>query len=109
MAWPSSWQGRLTMKTMKFDPAEYFNPPEVQAELVVEAFGSGDPKFIAHALGAVARARGMTDVSKKSGVSREALYWALSGEGDPRLSTLTRVLSALGFVRKAEVPERPSK
>lgn len=97
------------MKTTKFDPAEYLNSPEVQAELVAEAFESGDPKFIAHALGAVARARGMTDVSKKSGVSREALYRALSEEGDPRLSTLSGVLSALGFGLKAEVLERPSK
>ena len=97
------------MKTAKFDPAEYLNSPEVQAELVAEAFESGDPKFIAHALGAVARARGMTDVSKKSGVSREALYRALSEEGDPRLSTLSGVLSALGFGLKAEVLEHPSK
>ena len=97
------------MKTTKFDPAEYLNSPEVQAELVAEAFESGDPKFIAHALGAVARARGMTDVSKKSGVSREAQYRALSEEGDPRLSTLSGVLSALGFGLKAEVLERPSK
>ncbi len=93
------------MKTTKFDPAEYLTSPEVQAELVAEAFESGDPKFIAHALGTVARARGMTEVSRESGVSREALYRALSEEGDPRLSTLTSVLSALGFGLEAKVLE----
>ena len=104
MALPSSsWQGRSTMKTTKFDPAEYLNSEEVQAELVAEVFESGDPKFIAHALGTVARARGMTEVSRESGVSREALYRALSEEGDPRLSTLTSMLSALGFELEAKV------
>ncbi|MDE0698348.1 MAG: hypothetical protein OXH76_21225 [Boseongicola sp.] len=44
------------MKTTKFDPAEHLTSPEAQAELVSEAFDSGDPKFIAHALGTVARA-----------------------------------------------------
>lgn len=44
------------MKTTKFDPAEHLKSPEAQAELISEAFGTGDPKFIAHALGTVARA-----------------------------------------------------
>ena len=96
------------MKTTKFDPAEYLTSPQAQAELVSEAFESGDPKFIAHALGTVARARGMTDVSRESGVSREALYRALSQEGDPRLSTLTSVLPALGFGLEAKVLQGPA-
>ena len=91
------------MKIRRFDPAEHLKSPEVQAELISEAFATGDPKFIAHALGTVARARGMTDVARKSGVSREALYRALSEKGDPRLSTLTSVLSALGFSLEAKV------
>jgi len=91
------------MKTTKFDPAEHLKSPEVQAELISEAFGTGDPKFIAHVIGTVARARGMTDVARDSGVSREALYRALSEKGDPRLSTVTNVLSALGFGLEAKV------
>ncbi len=91
------------MKTTKFDPAEHLKSPEAQAELLSEAFGTGDPKFMAHALGTVARARGMTAVSRESGVSREALYRALSENGDPRLSTFTSVLSALGFGIEAKV------
>jgi probable addiction module antidote protein len=85
------------MKTTKFDPAEYLDSPEVQAELITEALETGDAKFIAHAIGTVARARGMSQLSKDAGVTREALYRALSAEGDPRLSTLTRVLAALGI------------
>jgi probable addiction module antidote protein len=75
----------------------------VQAELISEALETGNAKFIAHAIGTVARARGMTQLSKDSGVTRESLYRALSSEGDPRLSTLTSVLSALGIGLKAEI------
>lgn len=91
------------MKTTKFDPAEHLDTEEVQAELISEALETGDAKFIAHAIGTVARARGMTKLSKDSGVTRESLYRALSVEGDPRLSTLTSVLSALGIGLRAEV------
>lgn len=91
------------MKTSKFDPAEHLDTEEVQAELISEALETGDAKFIAHAIGTVARARGMTQLSKDSGVTRESLYRALSVDGDPRLSTLTSVLSALGVGLKAEV------
>ncbi len=91
------------MKTTKFDPAEHLDTEQVQAELISEALETGDAKFIAHAIGTVARARGMTQLSKDSGVTRESLYRALSVEGDPRLSTLTNVLSALGIGLKAEV------
>jgi probable addiction module antidote protein len=91
------------MKTTKFDPAEHLDTEEVQAELISEALETGDAKFIAHAIGTVARARGMTKLSKDSGVTRESLYRALSAEGDPRLSTLTSVLSALGIELRAVV------
>ena len=91
------------MKTTKFDAAEHLDTEEVQAELISEALETGDAKFIAHAIGTVARARGMTQLSKDSGVTREALYRALSSEGDPRLSTLISVLSALGIGLKAEI------
>jgi probable addiction module antidote protein len=58
---------------------------------------SGHPGYIANALGTIARARGMTQVAKDSGVTREALYKALSTEGDPRLSTLLGVMKALNL------------
>ena len=59
--------------------------------------GRGGPAYIANAVGVVARARGMSAVAREAGVTREALYRALSVEGDPRLSTLIGVLSALGI------------
>jgi len=90
------------MKTTRFDPADHLTSAEVQAELISEAFRTGDRTFIAHALGTVARARGMTEIARKSGVSREALYRTLSKQGDPRLSTLTHVLAALGFGLEAK-------
>jgi probable addiction module antidote protein len=90
------------MKTTVFDPAEFLDTPEVQAELISEAFANGDARLIAHAIGTVARAQGMTRVSRDSGVTREALYRALSKNGDPRLSTLTKALTALGIELRAK-------
>jgi len=85
------------MKTHPFDPAEFIDTPEAQRELLDDAVASGDGRYIAAALGTVARARGMTKVAAEAGVSREALYRALSEEGDPRLSTLLGVAKALGL------------
>lgn len=91
------------MRLTTYDPAEDLADPTLQAELISEALETGDAKVIAHAIGTVARARGMSQISKDSGVTREALYRALSAEGDPRLSTLTQVLSALGITLHATV------
>ncbi|RWD68294.1 addiction module antidote protein [Mesorhizobium sp.] len=87
----------MTLKTTPFDAAEYFDDAESQAELLADAFETGDATYIAHALGVIARARGMTAVAKNAGVTREALYKALSEKGDPRLSTLLGVTKALGL------------
>ena len=85
------------MKTTPFDPADYLDTPEAQEELLADAAASGDARYIAAALGAIARARGMTKIAKDAGVTREALYFALSQDGDPRLSTLLGVAKALGL------------
>jgi probable addiction module antidote protein len=85
------------MKTTAFDPADYLDTPEAQEELLADAAASGDARYIAIALGTIARARGMTKVAKDAGVTREALYRALSEDGDPRLSTLLGVAKALGL------------
>ena len=92
----------MKIDTVPFDAAEFVQDAQSQAELVADAFDSGDALYIAHALGIVARARGMTQVAKDAGVTREALYRALSQEGDPRLSTLLGVLKALGLSLHAE-------
>ena len=92
-------------RTLPFDPADYLSDPEAQAELLSDAFESGDAAYITTALGTVARARGMTDMSRDVGITREGLYKALSKDGDPRLSTLLGVLKALGMRLKAS-PEK---
>lgn len=83
------------MKTERFNVDEYITTPEDEEELLRDAFESGSPEYIAHALGIIARARGMTAIAKEAGVAREALYRSLSANGDPRLSTLLGVLKAL--------------
>lgn len=94
----------MAIKTLPFDAAEYLDTAESQADLLADAFESGDPNYITHALGVVARARGMSNVAKEAGVTREALYRALSEKGDPRLSTLIGVLKALGVQLSAKIP-----
>jgi probable addiction module antidote protein len=85
------------VKSEAFDIAEYMTAKDAQLELLNDAFASGDAAYVAHALGIVARAKGMTEVSRKAGVTREALYRSLSEDGDPRLTTLLGVANALGF------------
>lgn len=87
---------KLALKTLPFDSSEYLGSHESQTELLDDALETGDASYIAHALGIVARARGMTQIAKEAGVTREALYKALSPEGDPKLTTLLGVLKALG-------------
>jgi len=98
----------MTIKTKPFDAAKYLTTPEAQAELLADAFASGNGAYIADALGIVARARGMTQVAKDAGITREALYRALSTDGDPRLSTLLGVAKALG-VRLTVAPAEMEK
>ncbi len=68
-------------------------------EAVFEEAGD-DPAYIAKALGAVARARGMTRLARETGLAREALYRSLSEKGNPSLTTIIRVANALGFKLK---------
>src|ERR1035437_1427925 len=94
-----SWQrsGRMVLKTTLWDASEYLGNAEAIAEYLEAAFEDGDPALIAAALGDVARAMGMTQLASKAGVTREALYEALSPTGDPRLSTFLGVMKALGI------------
>ena len=85
----------MPLETTPFDAAQHLDTPESQIELINDALVSGDANYLKVALGTVARARGMTNVSQQAGVTRASLYKALSEEGDPRLSTLLGVLSAL--------------
>lgn len=87
----------MVLETLPFDPADYLKTPESQTYLLEDALESGHAGYLANALGIIARARGMTDTASKAGVTREALYKALSPKGDPRLSTMLGVVKALGF------------
>ena len=98
----------MSLKTKPFDAAEYLDDAELQAELLSDAFASGDTGYIAHALGVVARARGMSQIAREAGVTREALYKALTEDGDPRLSTLLGVTRALG-VTLTTAPAKDAK
>lgn len=87
----------MAIETIPFDVSKYLKTPEAQAELLADAFNSGDAHYIAHAMGIIAKSKGMSNVAKKAGITREALYRALSKNGDPRLSTLIGVAKALDF------------
>lgn len=88
----------MTIKTRRFDAARYLrDDPEGQAELIADALSTGDAGYVAHALGVVARARGMTQLARDTGMSRESLYKALSPQGNPEFATILRVVQALGF------------
>jgi probable addiction module antidote protein len=86
---------KAKLKTTLFDAADYLDSAEAIAVYLEEAFATEDPAYIAHALGTVARAKGMTDVARKTGLSRESLYKALSAEGNPEFATILKVMSAL--------------
>lgn len=90
-------------KTRPFDPAEYLDDIDSIAAYITDALETGDAAFIADALGIVARARGMSEVARKAGFSRESLYRALSANGNPEFGTILRVFSALGL-RLAAAP-----
>jgi probable addiction module antidote protein len=87
----------MTLRTTLWDPSEYLDSPESIAAYLEAAFEDGDPALIAAALGDIARAMGMTQIASRAGVTREALYKALSATGDPRLSTFLGVMNALGI------------
>ena len=88
--------------TSRFDAAEYLTDPTDQDDLLADASASGDPAYLAHALGVVARARGMPNLERSTGMKRQALYRALSRDGNPRLDTLMKVAGALGFKVRLE-------
>ncbi|OQW75341.1 MAG: putative addiction module antidote protein [Proteobacteria bacterium ST_bin14] len=87
----------MALKTTIFDPAEYLDTEEEIIAFLDASMDGGDAQHIARALGIVARSKGMTEVARKTGVGRQALYAALSENGNPTLETLTAVLSAMGL------------
>jgi probable addiction module antidote protein len=91
-------------KTTRYDVAEHLRTPEEMAAYLEASFeeADGDAAFIAKALGDIARAKGMTQVARDAGLSRESLYKALSGERSPGFDTILEVVEALGLKLHAE-------
>jgi probable addiction module antidote protein len=87
----------LALKTIPFDPADGIETAEDVADFLEAAFEDADAAHITNALGVVARSRGMTALADRTGLSRAALYKALSETGNPSLGTLLKVLDALGL------------
>jgi probable addiction module antidote protein len=87
----------MALKSAPFDAAEVLDSEEAIEEFIAAAFETGDPAFIARALGTVARARNMSKLAEEIGMSRPALYRALSGKGNPEFATITKVMHALGL------------
>lgn len=85
------------IKTRPFDVANYLKDEDDVSEYLRQVLEEGDPAELGAALGAIARARGMTNLARDTGLSRESLYKSLSGERAPSSDTLLKVIKALGF------------
>ena len=84
-------------KTKKWDAAERLKNDEDRVAYLEAALHEGDSALVAAALGDIARAKGMSDIAKETGLGRESLYKALSPEGNPEFSTILKVIKALGL------------
>ena len=80
----------------EFDAARYLNDEAAVAAYLTDIIEANDPALLAEALGDIARARGMSEIAKASGITREALYKALRPDAHPRFDTINRVCAALG-------------
>jgi probable addiction module antidote protein len=89
-------------KTKKYDVAEYLESEEDMAAYLQAALEDGDPALVIHALGNIARARGMSQIARDTGLRRESLYKALSPDGNPEFATVLKVVQALGIKLNAE-------
>ena len=95
-------------RSKPFDAAKYLDSGEAIAAYITEALLTDDLKTITHAIGVAAKARGMMRIAEETGLSRESLYKALSGDGNPQFETIFRVLTALGPRLRAE-PAEPDR
>jgi probable addiction module antidote protein len=80
----------------EFDMAEHLDSDQAIAEYLTIVMEENDPSELTHALGVIARARGMSEVARAAGLTREALYKALRPNSQPRFDTIARVCTALG-------------
>lgn len=100
----------MPIKLTPWDAAEILRTPSQVAAYLEAAMEGNDPAHIVHALGVVARSKGMTKVAKKTGLNRESLYKALAATGSPSFATVFKVMQAVGLrvsVKKTE--SKPGK
>lgn len=88
--------------TVVWDAAEHLNSEADMALYLQAALEEGDPALVAAALGDIARAKGMSQIARETGLGRESLYKALSPEGNPEFSTVLKVIKALGLQLHAQ-------
>lgn len=93
---------KKAVKLLKFDAAKYLDHPETIAVYLSEALETGDSDYICHALDTIARAKGMTRVARETGLGRESLYKALSGNAKPEFDTVRKVIHSFGLKLVAE-------
>jgi probable addiction module antidote protein len=97
------------VKTSKFDAAEYLKTPAAIAAYLTEAFETDDAAYICAALDTAARAKGMANVAKATGLGRESLYKAFSGGSKPEFDTVRKVMGSFGVKLVAEPIEEEKK
>lgn len=83
--------------TSRWDPTKYLDSDEAIAAYLDAAIDENDPALLAAALGDVARAKGMTEIARETGLGRESLYKALSSDGNPEFGTVQKVVRSLGL------------
>jgi probable addiction module antidote protein len=94
----------MAEKLTPYDPAEDLGSDEAIAIFMAEALHTNDAAYISHALGVVARAKGMAQIAAETGLSREQLYRSFSRKGNPTLKTTLAVMKALGITLTAKTP-----
>ena len=92
----------MTIETRPFDPAAYLDSSEAMLAYLGGAVADGDAGENTDALGVVARAHGMSQLAEETGLTRQALYKALSSDGNPEFATVLKVIRALGLRLRPE-------
>ena len=85
----------MALEITRFDAADYLETDVARTVYMNDALKTGNSEFIAHAIGVVARSRGMTQIAKEAEVSRESLYKSLSKKGNPEFATILKLMAAL--------------
>ena len=96
----------MAVKLKKWDATEHMDNEEYISEYLRAAFESGDISEITRALGDVARARNMTELAEKMGISRQGLYKTLSENGNPEFVTIQKLIAALGLQMSIIAPAK---